>query len=642
MKKIIYFFLFIFLSNASSAQLCQGSLGEAIVNNTFGAGANPGAPLIGATTAYQYRNSDCPGDGFYTVANSSIGCFNSTWHVIPKDHTGNPNGYFMLVNASIQPSAFFVDTVRGLCSNAVFEFASFIANVLKPNACGAVGIPPNITFTIEKTDGSIIQTYNSGNIIASNTLEWRQFGFFFTTPVGVTDIVLRLTNNATGGCGNDLAIDDITFKPCGPLVIPNIAGLPTNFGIVCQGVAKTFTFNTNTSAGYSNPTYQWQQSINGGLFIDIVGENTNSLVRIYPINNTIATYKYRVKVAEAGNLGSPLCSVFSAVITITIIKKPTTTISTQNALCQFSNIKIIATGGILYNWQGPNNYTNITDTVFITNAQPNNSGVYSVIINDTNGCQNTESINVTINPKPTISTLISDTTICFDTPILLSALSSDNINWLPLAYLNTSIGNTVAALPKDTTTYFAIATNNFGCADTAVTVVNVIKKPSISAGPDKFVIANTPTLLSGSIVGAFESFEWQPPLFINNITNITPTVNPPADITYTLKVITKNNCAVLTDTVNVKIYQGIFIPNSFSPNGDNKNDVWNIPALAAYPSHVLTLYNRYGQIIFSRKHTNEGWDGTFKNLPQPTGAYQYVIDLKNNTPLLKGSVLLVR
>ena len=624
------------------AQLCQGSLGDAIVNNTFGAGGNPGAPLPAATTAYQYRSSDCPGDGFYTVITNTTGCFNNTWHVISSDHTGNASGYFMLVNASLQPSAFFIDTVRGLCSNAVFELATYIANVLKPTACGGVGIPPNITFSIEKLDGTVIQTYNSGNIASTNTLEWKQYGFFFTTPAQVSDIVLRLTNNATGGCGNDLALDDITFKPCGPLVTPSIAGLPTNFGVVCQNEAKTFSFNTSVSGGYTNPTYQWQKSINNAAFIDMPGQNLNTLQQSFLQNTATGIIKYRVRVAEAGNLGSPQCSVSSMPITITVYPPPLTTITAAMAICEQASLQLQATGGENYNWQGPNGFTATTSTVQITNAQFAQQGIYNVSIRDANGCQNVESTQITINPTPIITTLFADTNICFNKSITLKATSQNSIRWLPVQFLATSVGNSVVASPTQSIQYLAIAQNSFGCTDTAYTQVNVVPKPLVQAGADKVIVANGKAILEGVIVGNYESFEWLPNEFLTNQNTLTPTATPPTEKQYALQVTAKNGCGIVQDIVNIKIFEGIFIPNVFSPNGDGKNDSWNIPALEAYPLHELILYNRYGQSVFSRRQSFIPWNGKFNGIDQPTGNYTYFINLKNNTPLIKGNVLLVR
>src|SRR5450432_3376729 len=102
--KIISFFLLSFnFSTKIFAQLCQGSLGDPVVNITFGSGTNPGPPLNGLTN-YTYFPADCPNDGNYTIANSTSGCFGGTWLSVSEDHTpGDINGYMMVVNASYNP-----------------------------------------------------------------------------------------------------------------------------------------------------------------------------------------------------------------------------------------------------------------------------------------------------------------------------------------------------------------------------------------------------------------------------------------------------------------------------------------------------------------------------------------------------------
>src|SRR4051812_18999964 len=81
------------------AQQCT-SFGDPVVNITFGAGNNPGPSLRAASTSYSYVTSSCPQDGSYTVTGSTFNCNGSTWQNIGADHTGDPRGYFMLINAS--------------------------------------------------------------------------------------------------------------------------------------------------------------------------------------------------------------------------------------------------------------------------------------------------------------------------------------------------------------------------------------------------------------------------------------------------------------------------------------------------------------------------------------------------------------
>ena len=274
-KKLLFCSFFIAASFSLCAQLCQGSLGDPLIKTTFGSGTNPGPALGAAVTNYGFTFSDCPQDGNYTLRSNTTACFGNTWHTVNADHTGDANGYFMLVNASTLPGDFYVDTVRGLCSNTTFEFASWIMNVLRPEACGGAGNQPNITFSIETLGGNLLGQYNTGNIAAAPIPAWKQYGFFFTMPAGVNEVVVRMKNNAPGGCGNDLLLDDITFRPCGPQLNVLINGSPETTADICRGTEKTFTFSTTIPAAYTNPLLQWQQSVdNGNSWTDIAGANS--------------------------------------------------------------------------------------------------------------------------------------------------------------------------------------------------------------------------------------------------------------------------------------------------------------------------------------------------------------------------------
>ena len=84
----------------SNAQTCNGSLGDPVVNITFGAGSTSAGPLPNNVTSYNYSTDLCPSDGFYRIESQSTGCFGGTWHTVTEDHTPNDvNGNMMLVNA---------------------------------------------------------------------------------------------------------------------------------------------------------------------------------------------------------------------------------------------------------------------------------------------------------------------------------------------------------------------------------------------------------------------------------------------------------------------------------------------------------------------------------------------------------------
>lgn len=625
------------------AQLCQGSLGDPIINITFGAGANPGASLKAATTSYQYFAADCPNDGSYTVTNKTNSCFGSSWHSLNSDHTGDPNGYFMLVNASFQPSAFYIDTVKGLCSNTTYEFAAWIANVLRPSSCSfTTPIHPDLTFTLEKTDGTILQSYNTNNILTQFVPTWQQFGFFFTTPANVSNVVLRIFNNAQGGCGNDLALDDITFRPCGPQLAASIVGSASPTVVICEGTARSFNFICSVSAGFNNPSYQWQQSNDGITWTDIPGATTTSLARNFASTASPGKYIYRLSAAEAGNMNSPQCRIASDPLTIDIGAIPVTNAGSNSPVCQNNSLELFASGGAIYLWTGINNFSATGSPLIFDNAQPVLSGKYYVDVTSDKGCKKLDSVIAVVNPKPVAAVLFATATICEKENVQLGSSGGERYQWIPANGLSSAIIADPVASPADTITYSVIVFNEFNCSDTALVTVNVVEAPRSDAGSDKWIIEGTSAQLSGNATGQNITYSWLPDIFINHIHSLNPIVTPPRDTNYVLKVVSGEGCGSATDTMHVFVYKDVYVPNVFSPNNDGVNDTWNIPALSAYPKFELTVFNRYGQIVFQNKNANRPWNGKFKGEPLPIGVYVYLIDLKEEKRILKGTVTLFR
>ncbi len=635
--KFLNIFLFLIFSFNSEifAQLCQGSLGDPVVNITFGAGANPGAPLSGVNN-YSYVSNDCPNDGSYTVANYTNNCFGNTWHTISQDHTpGDVNGYMMVVNASFNPGDFFVKTVDGLCPNTTYEFAAWILNVLQPFACGGNGIKPNITFNIETTSGTVLKSYQTGDLAA--VPDWKQYGFFFSTT-GVSSVVIRMTNNAPGGCGNDLLLDDITFRACGPLVTASISGSPDSVD-VCTGDNSIFTLYAQVSAGYSDPVYQWQLSINHGIsWANVAGATNTTYVR--PALIAPGTYLYRLAVSQRNNMNISSCFIQSNVVAISVNKFPVPAASTHGS-CTGDTLSFNANDGVLFSWTGPMNFTSAEQSPFIPKAVIGNNGKYYVKVTSAKGCSTTDSIMAKINIKPTVNAG-SDAEICEGSGIQLHS-TGNNITsylWSPATEIsNPTISNPVA-LPKQTTIYIlTVANNECKVYDSVLIVVD--KNPNADAGPDRVIIDGQSVILNGIAGGTNVTYAWTPAEYITASATLTPTVKPPANEIYTLHVISNKGCGTAIDSVVVKVFKKLFIPNAFTPNNDGINDTWFIETLEAYPNAGVKIFNRYGQIVFDNHGINKPWDGKFKGVLLSSGAYAYIIDLKNNSQLIKGVVFII-
>lgn len=545
------------------AQTCSGSLGDPVILQTFGAGPNPGPPLPAGVTTFHYTNNPCADDGYYTILNSSSGC-HSDWHDVPHDHTGDPNGYFMLVNASYQPSVFFTQTANGLCPNTTYEFSAYIMNLGTLASAASNYSHPNITFTVQKNDGTILATYNTGTIMPTADAEWNKYGTYFTTPAGVTDVIVTMINNAPGGNGNDLLLDDIAFRACGPIIQTGFGNLSlTANQTQCRNTNATYTLTASVGTGYVNPFLQWQVNYDNTGWTNLPGL-TSSTVKVTLSNPQPGTYQYRLSAGEGQNESSPACNTSSAPISIVVYDEPPVkaVVSSNVAICAGASTTLSASGGLYYQW----------------------------------------------------------------TPS--TGLDHDNV------------ANPVAS-PAQTTTY-SVKVSNDGCYDDTKSVtVRVLKTPGANAGKQVYVLKGQSVRLNGVATGdSITSVYWTPPDGLDNSNSLTPLASPLENTTYTLHVVSQG-CGDAISTVAVKIYNGIKIPNAFSPNGDGINDYWNIDGIFAFPQSLTTVYSRDGQQVFKSIGYTKPWDGTYSGTLLPTGTYYYIIDLKNGQPSLSGWVAIM-
>lgn len=370
----------------TQAQLCTGSLGDPVVNITFGSGG--GTSSYTPTSGYTYTSNTCPNDGFYTITNSSSNCFGSTWHTILNDHTGN--GAFMLVNASVNPGDFFLTTVTDLCPNTTYEFAAWIMNVL-----ARAGIKPNITFSIETPGGVVLQRYSTGDIAETSQPIWKQYGFYFTTPASNPVIVLRMTNNAPGGLGNDLALDDITFRPCGKGVITAVINGNNDTVHVCEGSTQAYDFTGAISPGYTSPVFQWQVSTNSGIkWNDISGATSLSYHRT---PSAPGLYWYRLTVTESFGVGIPSCRIASNVIAINVHENPLVNAGPDRIVFAGDSVALagIVTGeNPVYFWDPPDFLNNIT-TLNAVVTPPQNMD-YTLYGTSAFGCKSNDAVFIKV------------------------------------------------------------------------------------------------------------------------------------------------------------------------------------------------------------------------------------------------------
>lgn len=173
----------------------------------------------------------------------------------------------------------------------------------------------------------------------------------------------------------------------------------------------------------------------------------------------------------------------------------------------------------------------------------------------------------------------------------------------------------------------------------------VIANPLPIAFAGKDTTVNFNTLLQLQASGG-TSYIWSPFTGLNNAFIANPVALITNDIAYIVTITDDNGC-VTTDDILIKVTGGVdvFIPNSFTPNGDRKND--NIKPLGRSLKEIeyFKIFNRYGELVFKTKAIGEGWDGIFKGTQQPAGAYTFILKATSydNKPVEKiGTFLLLR
>ncbi len=476
--------------SVGNCSLCTGSLGDPVVNVSFGSGANPGQPLStivpGASTTLQYAELLRailpllpPADGQYSITNNVP--TNADWFSGAADHTPNdPNGYMAFYNSSEQPGEFYSQTVDNLCGSTTYQFAAWIANAL--NAAAVIGVDPDITFIIEQTDGTVLAVYDTGPIGQSSSFTWLQYGFDFTTPPGTTTVLLKMINNSPGGAanlGNDLAIDDITFRPCGPVSTSSFSAASSVDSITLCAGTDTVIYG-NVSSGYTNAAYLWQiSSDSGATWTDISNSNALQLAVSPPVSGSTRTYRYRLLAAEATNINSSNCRVVSNLLYLTSLYFPTPDFSFAEDVCnplqvQFSSI---SSPGANYDWL-------IDGVPYSGNQNPSHTfslfGSYPVKLKISSpfGCIDsiTKTIPVAVTPADIITT--HDTTICISKGLNIHTVPALDFCWSPATYLdNAALADPVATPPAAIKYYFTakilganlLANGNFSGGNTGFT-----------------------------------------------------------------------------------------------------------------------------------------------------------------------------
>ena len=174
--------------------------------------------------------------------------------------------------------------------------------------------------------------------------------------------------------------------------------------------------------------------------------------------------------------------------------------------------------------------------------------------------------------------------------------------------------------------------------------MSVQEFPTVQAPADVTVLIGQSVSLQA--FGSGNGFRWSPDDgSIECVYCSRASVSPLENTKYFVTNINENGCE-RTDSVNVIVVKNYYrgVPDAFSPNGDDENDVLKVLG-NGISSIEFYVYNRHGDIVFETRDKNQGWDGTYKGEPSDVGVYAYFVLITYESgfqEILKGDVTLVR
>ncbi len=335
------------------------------------------------------------------------------------------------------------------------------------------------------------------------------------------------------------------------------------------------------------------------------------------------------------------CDSRSDTVTVRQRPDPLITLAGGMELCPGDSIPLRAEGGISYAWN--------LDSQALTSASlptffAKTPGRYTVSGTDAAGCEATSpALDLQLLVRLPI-TLDSIPALCGPdhSPITLKASPAGGSFSGPGVTGETFDPRRVGVGRHELTYTIQNPTNQ--CQNgTARRKVVIVEVPKVDLPAEVTTYRGGSVSLRPVLTGQPLRFSWQPTTFLSaseqpNV-RATEIVN---DIIYTLTVENAVGCHA-GDSVQVRVYQRIWAPQVFTPNGDGLNDVWELKGAEAYPKARVTVYNRWGEIVFQAA---EGYaapfDGTLNGQVLPPGNYAYTLRPAPDQPTLRGVVLIAR
>ena len=433
------------------------------------------------------------------------------------------------------------------------------------------------------------------------------------------------------------------------IVVNSVPVLSVNSGTICLG-QETATLNASSTNAGTNYTWAPSAGLNMATGATVIanpspaGNYTYAVVGI-DANNCVGTFTTTVLV-------NPLPSVL--------------VVATPTAICiGQQTATLTASGANTYTWN-PGTGLSSTKGSSVTGNPVKPLNLYTVTATDLNNCVNTATTSITVNPLPTLTiTPVASECIPFCTPVTAkSSPAASSYTWnfnngqaLSSSTLNPPSTALTASACYSVSGTFPIklsVTDINSCINTATSSVLTFSQPfaDFDYSPQPVNVLTPEVHFTNESSPGLTHFSWNfGDIYLPDTSSLMNPSHNYTDVgTYnvTLTVSTAKGCsATVVKPVIINEGYALYVPNAFSPNGDNKNEIFEAVG-EGIATFKMYIFDRWGLLIFYSEDITKGWDGTYQSKgPQilQQDVYVWKIDgttFKNEPIHLAGTVTLLK
>lgn len=439
-----------------------------------------------------------------------------------------------------------------------------------------------------------IPTICPGGSVQLNASEgdvWEWFpptGLSSTTiqnPIAAPDSNTTYFVVVTNGCGIDTASVDVVFAEPSGAVLPDAE--------ICLGGSTTLGASGGVEFSWSPPD---------GL------SDPNIAAPVASPTDTI-TYTVSIITAEG-------CEIIDS-LTVNVVFSPPLPALIDTTICLGTSAQLFGPDAATHAWNAAQGLSDLN--VQSPTVSPTTGTWY--VVTASNLCGSiTDSAFVDV--VQVFAQAWPDTLICPGSPVQLFAAGGVDYSWSPPGGLDDPSRVDPTAVAFDPITYTVLVTDALGCTGTASVNIGLLPPPSVSAGPDRIMDPWDRVLLS-AVPSTDGTLQWSPPIWLDCDTCANTWAQPEQSTLYTVTLTAGNGCTA-TDQVYIILNGSLFVPNTFTPNGDGLNDEFG-----AWGTEIaelrLMVFNRWGELIFESDNIDRRWDGTYKGVLSPIDTYVWKV-----------------